>query len=169
MPFFMLANKKCCFIYFAEALHILVINLNTYQSTKESFKENVEAWIEWVTARLLKPRIMIVPTHCDECKGNEVSDKCKDILSRIQDYEKKEMKRLDDEIKKLKKKSCPDENRGINVKDELEKLKWLKKCRPVVSSRLLPTDNKVQSKVSMSLVICVIKFEKYMYVTLRIC
>ncbi|XP_031556682.1 malignant fibrous histiocytoma-amplified sequence 1 homolog isoform X2 [Actinia tenebrosa] len=129
-----------------EALHILVINLKKYQCNKESFKQNVEDWIEWVTARLLKPRIMIVPTHKDECKEKEVIEKCKDILDRIQDHEKRKVKRLDAEMKKLQRNSSPLKDKGVDVRVQLENIKMMKKHRPVLSSRLYVEPHQAKSK-----------------------
>ena len=73
--------------------------------------------------RLLKPRIMIVPTHKDECEEKQVTEKCVDILERIQDHEKREMKRLDSEMKKLEKKKCPPKEMGFDVEPELGEFK----------------------------------------------
>lgn len=147
---------KCFVSCNTEALHILVVNLKKYQCNKESFKENVEDWIEWVTARLLKPRIMMVPTHKDECEEMEVTKKCMDILERIKDHEKRDIKRLEAEMKKLEKKRCPLKESGIDVEAELENLKSIKNHRPIISSKLLDEEkakDEAKSKVKYILVL----------------
>jgi len=128
-----------------EALHFIVVNLTTYQTTQQSFEKNVEDWINWVTARLWKPRIMIVGTHKDELNADEVKKKCEDILKRIKQHEEKEIRKLDREIKAASRKSFHQENRE-SAKSKEENLCWLRANRP-----FLPTDFLVEDSVSTNI------------------
>lgn len=92
---------------------------------------------------------MVVPTHKDAFEEKEVQKKCKDILERIENHEKREIKRIDAEIKKSKKKRYPLAEGGFDVEAELENLRSLKIHRPIISSKLLVKDYQVKSKVKI--------------------
>lgn len=87
---------------------------------------------------------MIVATHKDELEDDEVKRKCKHILAQVQEHEKKEIKRLDKEIKavKSKKVSPQDDREGTNSREG--NLRWLRNNRPFISSKLL-NDNSVST------------------------
>lgn len=129
--------------FILEALHVIVVNLKTYEtSDNQSFEKYVEDWINWITARLWKPRIMVVATHRDELTDAKVIEKCNDILTRIKKHEEKEIKQLDREIKDPGKKSSLKEDReGLRRKEA--NLKWLRDNRPFISSKVLLGDNSV--------------------------
>ncbi|XP_048576951.1 malignant fibrous histiocytoma-amplified sequence 1 homolog isoform X2 [Nematostella vectensis] len=114
------------------ALHLLVINLHSYKKTPESFERNAGDWIKWVTSRLEKPRIMVVLTHRDECREDEITDKCSDILKGIKSLESHEVRRLKMEMEAIKKKG-----KDKDVDRKVEQLKWQIKNRPIISSVLL--------------------------------
>ena len=96
----------CCDIL--EALHILVVDLFHYEPTKSCFCTTIGDWLDLITSRILKPRIMIVPTHLDEFDSSdksEVKNRCDDILERVRQYGVAQIALIDREITE-KKKNC---------------------------------------------------------------
>ena len=57
-----------------------------------------------VAARIPKARILIVPTHIDECANQEIIDlKCRNILTNIKEQQEEMVSRIDEKIRHIKK------------------------------------------------------------------
>ena len=126
-------------LYHLEALHILVVDLFHYEQTDSCFSRTVGDWLDLVTSRILKPRIMIVPTHLDKFEAGDdmsVKSRCDHILDGIQHYCKSQKALIEREIseKKLK------EKKGVkNPVQGGSDPEWKKKNPPVISSVLFST------------------------------
>lgn len=121
----------CCDIL--EALHILVIDLFHYEPTKSCFCTTIGDWLDLITSRILKPRIMIVPTHLDEFDSSdrsEVKNRCDDILERVRQYSVAQIALIDREISEKKKKGLKN---PVQCGSDPE---WKKKNPPIISSVL---------------------------------
>ncbi|KAL7992079.1 hypothetical protein Chor_016335 [Crotalus horridus] len=68
----------------SQALVILAINLHQYQLTNDSFKDLVGFWISNLFMRVPNSVILPVGTHVDACSKEEVEEKKKDIMCKIQ-------------------------------------------------------------------------------------
>ncbi|KAM6466644.1 malignant fibrous histiocytoma-amplified sequence 1 homolog isoform 4-T4 [Liasis olivaceus] len=68
----------------SQALVILVINFHQYQLTNDSFKDLVGFWISNLFMRVPNSVVLPVGTHIDECSEEEVEEKKKDIMRKIQ-------------------------------------------------------------------------------------
>ncbi|XP_026562224.1 malignant fibrous histiocytoma-amplified sequence 1 homolog [Pseudonaja textilis] len=68
----------------SQALVILVINLHQYQLTNDSFKDLVGFWISNLFMRVPNSVVLPVGTHVDACSEEEVEEKKKDIMCKIQ-------------------------------------------------------------------------------------
>ncbi|XP_070621575.1 malignant fibrous histiocytoma-amplified sequence 1 homolog [Erythrolamprus reginae] len=68
----------------SQALVILVINLQLYQLTNDSFKNLVGFWISNLFMRVPNSVILPVGTHVDACSEEEVKVKKKDIMCKMQ-------------------------------------------------------------------------------------
>ena len=121
-----------------EALHILVVDLFNYEPSEDCFRKTVGDWLDLVTSRILKPRVMIVPTHLDRFEpGNasSVTNKCTDILNRVEHYCKSQKALIDLEISEKKKKQLKNPVQGGTDPE------WKKKNPPIISSVLHSSDN----------------------------
>lgn len=116
-----------------EALHILVVDLFNYEPAESYFRRTIGDWLDLVTSRILKPRIMIVPTHLDKFgpnDGDSVVSRCKDILERVQHYRQSQEAQIEYEISEKKKKGLKNPVQGGTDPE------WKKKNPPVISSSL---------------------------------
>ena len=121
------------FINLVEALHILVVDLFNYKPVESCFRRTVGDWLDLVTSRILKPRIMIVPTHLDKFgsdEGDSVVSRCEDILKRIQNYCKSQKAQIGFEISEKKKKGLKNLVQGGTDPE------WKLMNPPVISSTL---------------------------------
>lgn len=121
------------FFLSSEALHILVVDLFKYEPTKSCFQKNVGDWLDLVTSRILKPRIMIVPTHLDKFDPSDTSTViccCKDILERVQDYCKGQKALIEYEISEKRKKGLKNPLKGGSNPE------WKIDNPPIISSVL---------------------------------
>ena len=121
-----------------EALHILVVDLFNYEPSESCFRKTVGDWLDLVTSLILKPRVMIVPTHLDRFEPNDassVTNKCTDILNRIEHYCKSQKALIDLEITEKKKKQLKNPVQGGTDPE------WKKKNPPIISSVLHSSDN----------------------------
>ena len=121
------------FITVLEALHILVVDLFKYEPTESCFQKTVGDWLDLVTSRILKPRIMIVPTHLDKFDPSDTSTVicyCKDILKRVQDYCKGQKALIEYEISEKKKKGPKNPLKGGSNPE------WKRDNPPIISSVL---------------------------------
>lgn len=116
-----------------EALHILVVDLFHYEPTKSCFCTTIGDWLDFITSRILKPRIMIVPTHLDEFDSSDTSkvkSRCDDILDRVRQYGVAQIVLIDREISEKKKKGLKN---PVQCGSDPE---WKKKNPPIISSVL---------------------------------
>lgn len=121
------------FFLSSEALHILVVDLFNYDSTKSCFCRTIGDWLDLVTSRVLKPRVMIVPTHLDEFETSDeclVKSRCDDIINRVMHYCKGQSALIDREILEKKKKGLKNAVQGGSDPE------WKKNNPPVISSGL---------------------------------
>jgi hypothetical protein len=87
------------------ALFILAVDLSRYAfDSPESYQENVGQWISLVAARIPRARILVVPTHIDECRNEEEIDlKCRNILTDMREQREEMASEIDKKIKHVKK------------------------------------------------------------------
>ena len=114
----------------------MVVDLFNYEPAESCFRRTVGDWLDLVTSRILKPRIMIVPTHLDKFgpdDDNFVVSRCKDILEHVQQYCMSQKARMDYEIAEKKKKGLKNPVQGGTDPE------WKKKNPPVISSSLHPS------------------------------
>ena len=131
---------------------MLVVNISKYESTSGCFKEMVGDWLDLVAARICEPRIMVVPTHIDECTDAsgavdkpQVTAKCRDILARIQRWQKENGEELQKELNKRRKLSKKVLGGDENEADSLEKMNTAKNHPPIISSVLCFEGNMVSA------------------------
>lgn len=121
------------FVILIEALHILVVDLFNYKPVESCFRRTVGDWLDLVTSRILKPRIMIVPTHLDKFgpdEGDSVVSRCEDILKRVQNYCKSQKAQIEFEISEKQKKGLKNPVQGGTDPE------WKLRNPPVISSTL---------------------------------
>ena len=107
------------------------MDLFNYEPTESCFSRTVGDWLDLVTSRILKPRIMIVPTHMDEFEASNdsnVQNRCEDILDRVQRYCKSQKALIELEISEKKKKGLKNSLTGGSDPE------WKKKNPPIISS-----------------------------------
>lgn len=121
------------FFLSTEALYILVVDLFNYEPTESCFRKTVGDWLDLVTLRILKPRIMIVPTHLDRFDPGDTStviSHCKNILERVQDYCKGQKAQIEFEISEKKRKGLKNPVKGGSDPE------WRRDNPPIISSVL---------------------------------
>ena len=128
-------NKAVFFLFITvlEALHILVVDLFKYELTKSCFRKTVGDWLDLVTSRILKPRVMIVLTHLDKFDPSDTStviSRCKDILEGVQDYCKGQKALIEYEISEKKKEGLKNPLKGGSNPE------WKRDNPPIISSVL---------------------------------
>ncbi|KAL8584951.1 hypothetical protein ACOMHN_043587 [Nucella lapillus] len=79
-----------------EALHLLVFDLSCYSA--DVFDEFIRHWLDAILDRAPEATIMLVGTHADLCSEEQVAERCRDIVSRIQSEEAAKLKELQTEI-----------------------------------------------------------------------
>lgn len=110
------------------------MDLFNYEQTESCFRRTVSDWLDLVTSRILKPRIMIVPTHLDEFEASNdsnVRNRCEDILDRVQRYCKSQKALIEFEISEKKKKGLKNSLKGGSDPE------WKKNNPPIISSVLV--------------------------------
>ena len=112
------------------------MDLFSYEPAESCFRRTVGDWLDLVTSRILKPRIMIVPTHLDKFDPKDdvsVVSRCEDILDRVQHYCKSQRAQIEFEISEKKKKCLRNPVQGTDPE-------WKKNNPPVISSSLHSSD-----------------------------
>ncbi|XP_076459454.1 malignant fibrous histiocytoma-amplified sequence 1 homolog [Babylonia areolata] len=79
-----------------EALHLLVFDLSCYSAAL--FDEFISHWLDAIMDRAPGATILLVGTHSDLCTEEEVADKSRNVIDRIQKEETAKLKELQDEI-----------------------------------------------------------------------
>ncbi|XP_028393150.1 malignant fibrous histiocytoma-amplified sequence 1 homolog [Dendronephthya gigantea] len=87
------------------ALFILAVDLFRFIFEDEKcYQENIGQWISMVAARIPRARILIVPTHIDECKNEEEIDlKCRNILTYLKEQRQEMVREIEEKSKHIKK------------------------------------------------------------------
>ncbi|CAB3981647.1 malignant fibrous histiocytoma-amplified sequence 1 homolog [Paramuricea clavata] len=87
------------------ALFILAVDLFQYTfDSPERYQENVGQWISLVAARIPRARILVVPTHIDQCPNEETIDlKIRNILRNMKEQREEMVSEIDKKIKHVKK------------------------------------------------------------------
>ena len=109
------------------------MDLFNFEATESCFRRTVGDWLDLVTSRILKPRIMIVPTHLDKFDPGDTStviSRCQHILKRVQDYCKSQKAQIEFEILEKKKKGLKNPVKGGSDPE------WKRNNPPVISSSL---------------------------------
>ena len=120
--------------FFSGALFVLAVHLPRYVfDSSESYQEHVGQWISMIAARISRARILVVPTHIDECPNQEEIDlKCKNILTNMKEQREEMARAIDKKSKHMKKTEThcvsPEEMAKI-----LEKHREQKDNLPVIS------------------------------------
>ena len=71
--------------------------------SSESYQEHVGQWIYLVAARIPRARILVVPTHIDECRDHEeIDSKCKNILTNMKEQREEMVSEIDKQSKYVK-------------------------------------------------------------------
>ena len=112
------------------------MDLFHYVPTESCFNRTVGDWLDLVTSRILKPRIMIVPTHLDKFEAGDdqsVKSRCDHILDRIQHYCKSQKALIELKILEKKKKGLKNPVQGGSDPE------WKRNNPPVISSVLFPS------------------------------
>ena len=80
----------------------------------ESYHEHVGQWIYLVAARIPRARILVVPTHIDECRDQEEVDfKCRNILTNLEEQREEMVNEIDKQskyVQKTERHSIPSED-----------------------------------------------------------
>ena len=86
------------------ALFVLAVHLPRYTfESPESYQEHVGQWISMIGARISRARILVVPTHIDECRNQEEIDlKCKNILTNMKEQREEMAREIDNKSKHMK-------------------------------------------------------------------
>lgn len=116
------------------ALFLLTVNLSSYDfDNQECFRTTVGDWITFASVRIPQARILVVPTHIDECVSQEEIDlKCKNILTNIKEQQNDMIEKIERKIKYIRKTegSCiPEED----LKRLLEQHRMKRHNLPIVS------------------------------------
>ena len=112
------------------------MDLFHYEQTDSCFNRTVGDWLDLVTSRILKPRIMVVPTHLDKFEAGDdrsVKSRCDHILDGIQHYCKSKKALIELAISEKKKSRLKNPVQGGSDPE------WKKKNPPVISSVLFST------------------------------
>ena len=97
------------------SLFILVVDINAYDCTQNHFTKHLQRWLDAIQAKVPNADVKIVLTKTDLCVDEEEkNDKIIDILDRLKKQEKKAVKMLKKQLRKLehaqkndkKKKNC---------------------------------------------------------------
>lgn len=110
------------------ALFVLVLDLSQYSMSDYDYRVMVGDWINLVISHIPNAVIIIVPTHIDVCqdKGEDVDQKCEDVLKRIHAEEERRVEFLGKEKEILKA-----DSEDTRSKETLESLQ---RTRPFFSS-----------------------------------
>ena len=115
------------------ALFLLAVNLCRYKfDNPEYFYESVGHWLKFLAARVPKARVVIVPTHIDCCKPEEVDLKCRNILQFIIEEQEEMCQKIDEKMKNIVQTQgfrIPEEDKNDLFAEQMEK----KNNLPVVS------------------------------------
>ena len=121
-------------VIFSGALFVLVVHLPWYTfDSPESYQKHVGQWIFMIAARIPRARILVVPTHIDECPNQEEIDvKCKNILTNMREQLEEMAWVIDNKSKHMKKteKHCKSPEGLAKI---LEKHREQKDNLPVIS------------------------------------
>lgn len=118
-----------------DSLHVLVFDLNRYRS--ELFDELISNWLDAIMDRAPGASILLVGTHADMCTSDEVTDRCDEVIRRIQRDESTKLTELQEEIERVRSVlERPEVREGsggrfadIGVERLQEKLSYLEKMR----------------------------------------
>ena len=120
--------------FYVGALFILAVDLSRFVfEDAECYQENVGQWISLVAARIPRARILVVPTHIDECRNQEEIDlKCRNILTFLKDQLREMTNEIEEKSRHVKK----TESHCIPSKELakiLERHKEQKRNLPIIS------------------------------------
>lgn len=101
------------------ALVILAVDLAGYSiEDRQSFDEKVGFWVNNIQLRVPDSVVLLVGTHCDQCRDEEeVLEKKRDIESKVKDMQSKKKEALE-----LKKKYLEDSKDPSAFSDQMEEL-----------------------------------------------
>ena len=108
-----------------------MLDLSKYKCNDDTYGVLVGDWISLIISHIPGAIIMIVPTHQDVCHslGENVQDKCRDILHRARTEENTKLKLVEKEYKRSV-------TEGTNM-ERTWALDLLRKTRPKFASCLL--------------------------------
>ncbi|KAK7502424.1 hypothetical protein BaRGS_00006377 [Batillaria attramentaria] len=83
-----------------DALHVLVFDLRRYQ--RDLYDELISNWLDAIMDRAPGASILLAGTHADLCSAEEVSEKCEQVVRRIQREEAAKLTELHEEIERVR-------------------------------------------------------------------
>ena len=146
--------KLLDFHLFSGAIFLLVLDLSKYEMNDCTYRIMVGDWINLIIGHIPGAVITIVPTHLDICEsqGENVDDKCKDILLRVSAEEQERVKLLEKDLEVFK-------TEGTDMA-KVETIDFLRKARPHFPSCVY---NEVKTKnllLVLAVVVVQIIFDK---------
>jgi len=135
------------FFFTEGAIFLLVVDLSSYRTVDSTYKVMVGDWISLIINNIPGAVIMIAPTHLDVCKnqGEDVHEKCNDILQRVKTEEQNRVKFLENEYIEFL----------AEGKDmaKIKNIEYLKCTRPHLPSCLFIEDH-ITPDISLTPVCC---------------
>ena len=98
--------------------------------TDYDYRIMIGDWISLIISHIPGALIMIVPTHLDLCEDKDVELKCKDILLKMREEERRRLAFLESESKILN-------SEGLDI-EKIKAIDFLRKSRPHLPSFLCP-------------------------------